>query len=115
MPRSRDLPDSHPDKWVYSAHTGAKHEILRRYLGAWFAILGQSRGIDRLVIMDGFAGKGQYSGGEPGSPRIIFDRAVEVVEAGHAKEVFIGCVELDMPRPRFTGHVGEQSDHATAA
>ncbi len=95
MPRSRDLPDSHPDKWVYTAHTRAKHEILRRYLGAWFSILGQSPGIDRLVIMDGFAGKGQYKGGEPGSPKIIFDRAVEVVEAGHAKDVFIGCVEKD--------------------
>jgi three-Cys-motif partner protein len=95
MPRSRDLPDSHPDKWVYTEHTRAKHEILRRYLGAWFSILGQTRGIDRLVIMDGFAGKGQYSKGEPGSPKIIFDRAVEVVEAGHAKEVFIGCIEKD--------------------
>jgi three-Cys-motif partner protein len=95
MPRSRDLPDSHPDKWVYTEHTRAKHEILRRYLGAWFSILGQSPGTDRLVIMDGFAGKGQYRDGEPGSPKIIFDRAVEVVEAGHAKEVFIGCVEKD--------------------
>jgi three-Cys-motif partner protein len=93
--RPRDLPDSHPDKWVYSEHTRAKHEILHRYLGAWFAILGHSRGIDRLFIMDGFAGKGRYRDGEPGSPKIIFDRAVEVVESGHAKEVVIGCIEKD--------------------
>jgi three-Cys-motif partner protein len=93
--RQRDIPDSHPDKWIYSEHARAKHGILRGYLGAWFSILGQGRGIDRLIILDGFAGKGQYRDGEPGSPKIIFDRAVEVVEAGHAKKVVIGCVEKD--------------------
>jgi len=58
MARTRDLPDSHPDKWVYSQHTQAKHEILRRYLGAWFSILGHHNPL--LIILDGFAGKGTY-------------------------------------------------------
>jgi three-Cys-motif partner protein len=93
MARTRDLPDSHPDKWVYSQHTQAKHEILRRYLGAWFAILGHQNPL--LVILDGFAGKGKYTTGEAGSPQIIFDRAVQVVEDGHARRVEVRCVELD--------------------
>jgi three-Cys-motif partner protein len=93
MARARDLPDSHPDKWVYSEHTRAKHEILRRYLGAWFSILGRRNPL--LVILDGFAGKGRYQGGEAGSPQIIFDRAVQVVDDGHARRVIIRCVELD--------------------
>jgi three-Cys-motif partner protein len=42
-----------------------------------------------------FRGQGPVQGREAGSPKIIFDRAIEVVEAGHANEVFIGCVEKD--------------------
>ncbi|MGH3440808.1 MAG: three-Cys-motif partner protein TcmP [Nitriliruptorales bacterium] len=93
MARARDLPDSHQDKWVYSLHTRAKHEILRRYLGAWFSILGHQNPL--LVILDGFAGKGKYTTGQAGSPKIIFDRAVQVVEDGRARRVEIRCVELD--------------------
>lgn len=109
--RPRDLPDSHPEKWVYSEHARAKHGILHRYLGAWFSILGQGRGIDRLIIMDGFAGKGQYRDGEAGSPKIIFDRAVEVVEAGHAKEVVIGCIEKDRKNFAELKALCESLDH----
>ena len=61
--------------WSLEPHTAAKHEILRRYLGAWFAILGRQN--RRLVYVDGFCGPGRYTGGEPGSPLV----AVEVVQA----------------------------------
>lgn len=47
-------------------HTEAKHDILRYHLGAWFPILGRSSGLLRYI--DGFAGPGEYDGGEPGSP-----------------------------------------------
>lgn len=60
--------------WPLEPHTAAKHEILRRYLGAWFAILGRQN--RRLVYVDGFCGPGRYTGGEPGSPLV----AVEVVQ-----------------------------------
>jgi three-Cys-motif partner protein len=96
--RQRDVPDDADEKWHYSAHTAAKHEILRRYLGAWLAILGRGqkgRGFrhKQLVLVDGFAGRGRYMGGEPGSPRIMFDRAVQVVEDGLAEKVLIRCAE----------------------
>jgi three-Cys-motif partner protein len=96
--RQRDVPDDADEKWVYTEHTRAKHEILHRYLGAWLAILGRGqRGSafrhKRLMLLDGFAGRGRYIGGEDGSPRIMFDRAVETVDAGFANAVWIGCAE----------------------
>lgn len=90
---SGELADHDPEKWVYSAHAQVKHEIQRRYLGAWLAILGRS--MNPLVLFDGFAGRGRYKNGEPGSPLLFWDRAVEAVEAEQPKEVEIDCVELD--------------------
>lgn len=59
--------------WKIDPHTKAKHEILRRYLGAWFGILGQK--IPRIVYIDGFCGPGEYECGEPGSPLIALQQA----------------------------------------
>ena len=60
--------------WELDPHTTAKHEILRRYLAAWFPILGTYHG--RIVYIDGFSGPGRYKSGEPGSPLIALDVAV---------------------------------------
>ena len=49
-------------------HTKAKHHILKYHLEAWFPILG--RGHKTLRYIDGFAGPGEYEGGESGSPII---------------------------------------------
>lgn len=59
--------------WELDPHTLAKHEILRRYLGAWFPILGRYN--QRIVYIDGFCGPGRYSQGEPGSPLIALEEA----------------------------------------
>ena len=59
--------------WDIEPHTVAKHEILRRYLQAWFPILNKYHG--RVVYIDGFCGPGRYRGGEPGSPIIALDVA----------------------------------------
>lgn len=93
MSRSRDIPDDSDEKWVYSEHAAAKHEVLRRYLGAWLPILGKFH--EKLVIYDGFAGRGRYVGGEDGSPVLMFRRAAEAVDAGRAKDVHIVCVEAN--------------------
>ena len=52
-------------------HTQAKHHILKYYLDEWFPILGRARGSLRYI--DGFAGPGEYEGGEDGSPIIALD------------------------------------------
>jgi three-Cys-motif partner protein len=54
--------------WPLEPHTKAKHEILKYYLGAWFPILASVH--LRLLYVDGFAGPGEYQGGEDGSPII---------------------------------------------
>jgi three-Cys-motif partner protein len=54
--------------WSAEPHTFAKHRVLRRYLDAWIPIMGQSySGRGRVIVIDGFAGPGEYVGGEEGS------------------------------------------------
>ncbi|MBI4383196.1 MAG: three-Cys-motif partner protein TcmP [Nitrospinae bacterium] len=60
--------------WELDPHTKAKHEILRRYLKAWFPILNSWNG--RIIYIDGFSGPGRYKGGELGSPLIALDVAI---------------------------------------
>jgi hypothetical protein len=55
--------------WEMEPHTQAKHDILSGYLSAWLPIMSKYN--ERLVYVDGFAGPGVYTNGEPGSP-IIF-------------------------------------------
>lgn len=61
--------------WERKPHTKAKHEILRRYLDAWLPIM--SRFNARLLILDGFAGPGEYSDGSDGSPLIALNALTE--------------------------------------
>ena len=56
-------------------HTEAKHDIFTRHMAAWFPILGRSAG--KLQIIDGFAGPGEYQGGEMGSPLLTLKTIAE--------------------------------------
>jgi three-Cys-motif partner protein len=112
--RPRDIPDDADEKWYLTEHSKAKHEILRRYLGAWLSILGQGRGgrrWDELILVDAFAGRGIYMEGEPGSPQIMFERAVEVVETGRAKKVLIRCAEPNAGNLSYLKDVCEGLTH----
>lgn len=60
--------------WQIQEHTKAKHVILRRYLGAWFAIMGSTN--SSVMYVDGFCGPGRYTGGECGSPIIALKEAI---------------------------------------
>ncbi len=44
--------------WLIDPHTSAKHEILRKYLQPWMAILSTAN--RRIIYLDGFAGPGEY-------------------------------------------------------
>jgi len=66
--------------WEIQPHTKAKHEILLRYLQAWFPIL--SRYNERIIYIDGFCGPGRYKGGELGSPLVALNVAIN-----HSKEI----------------------------
>jgi three-Cys-motif partner protein len=80
--------------WDYTEHTRAKHEILERYLDAWLAILS-SNPHNRLLLIDGFAGRGEYNDGSKGSPVRMFNRAARAVDDGKAARVVIRCAEAD--------------------
>ncbi len=54
--------------WPLDAHTRGKHLVLEHYMGAWLPILTSWNG--RVLFIDAFAGPGEYSRGEDGSPVI---------------------------------------------
>lgn len=65
---------------VMTPHTAAKHLLLKRYLDRWFPILGKG---DRSInYIDGFAGPGEYQGGEEGSPQVAIGAAKAHVDRG---------------------------------
>ncbi len=72
--------------WPIDPHTKAKHEILRRYLEAWFPILNKYH--SRLVYIDGFCGPGRYEGGELGSPIIALRTAIDHTRKMQGKLIF---------------------------
>ena len=79
--------------WELDPHTTAKHEILRRYLAAWFPILGTYH--SRIVYIDGFSGPGRYKNGEPGSPLIALDVALNHRRSTAGEIVFWFIEERD--------------------
>jgi three-Cys-motif partner protein len=83
-----------PTVWELEPHTRAKHELLKRYLQAWMIILSQGKFAEILYI-DGFAGPGEYAGGEAGSPIIALDTALEFKPPLTAKVHFLFVEERD--------------------
>jgi len=77
--------------WEMQPHTGAKHTILRRYLGAWFGIMGSMN--QRIIYLDGFCGPGRYKGGEDGSPILAIKLALEHHGKNNLREVTFVFVE----------------------
>jgi len=80
------LADNDPQKWVYELHTEIKHRILIQYLNPWMTILGS--GYSSLAYVDGFAGRGRYISGEPGSPLLVLDALVTRLNT-HLQEEFV--------------------------
>ena len=68
--------------WTRDSHTEGKHLVLEYYLNAWFPILGMGDRNGRILFVDGFAGPGEYAGGEEGSPVV----AMRVLAAHSARE-----------------------------
>ena len=61
-------------------HTQAKHLLLKRYLDRWFPILGKHE--KAINYLDGFAGPGEYTSGDEGSPQIAIRAALAHVQNG---------------------------------
>jgi three-Cys-motif partner protein len=81
--------------WPLEPHTAAKHAILRKYLNQWLPKLATWQG--RVVFVDGFAGPGEYEGGEDGSPIIALKAAIKHKAQLTAEMVFF-FIEADKQR-----------------
>src|SRR4051794_39951902 len=75
--------DRLPTVWERPPHTKAKHDILTRYLGAWFGIFGRSKYHQRANVLDGFAGPGRYDDDEPGSPVLALNTLLDHQSFAH--------------------------------
>jgi three-Cys-motif partner protein len=58
-----------------------KHAILRRYVTPYAAMVGSSSPGHRVAIVDGFAGRGRYPDGTPGSGELILRAAAKASRA----------------------------------
>lgn len=106
--------DSDPSMWDYPPHTKAKHDLLAAYLDGWFPIL--SRGNERLLFLDGFAGRGRYTDGSEGSPLVALRRLVEhryFLQMRHREFVFY-LIEADAANAASLQHeINDfKADHA---
>ena len=61
--------------WDLDPHTRGKHSVLQNYMQAWLPIM--SRWNSRVVFIDAFAGPGEYTGGESGSPIIALRALID--------------------------------------
>jgi len=67
-----DAADTNPEYWAeYTNLQQVKHNLIRCYLGGWFAKLGFWAG--RVVYVDTHAGRGAYATGHLGSPLVALD------------------------------------------
>ena len=93
--------------WDISPHTAAKHLILKKYVQAWAPILARGTAHKRLVYIDGFAGPGEYKGGEDGSPVLV----LKTLKEHQLKNSFRGTefvnifIEKDGRRAKNLGQV----------
>jgi three-Cys-motif partner protein len=88
--------------WPIARHTAAKHAILKRYLDAWLPIMGRYN--RRLIFVDGFAGPGEYANGEPGSPIIALDCALNHTRNLSRTQLEYVFIEQD---PGNRAHLGQ--------
>jgi three-Cys-motif partner protein len=83
--------------WELEPHTLGKHLVLRAYLDAWLPILSSAN--SRVLFIDGFAGPGEYAGGDEGSPQIAI-RALVDHSAKINAEVVYYFIEKDADRAK---------------
>lgn len=69
-----------------------KHAILRLYIKLFIAMPGSTATNNRVVVLDGFAGKGRYKNGKPASAELIL-RAIRALK--QSRQVTAFFVEKD--------------------
>lgn len=95
--------------WPLQPSTEAKHRLYSRYLDAWWPIMLQRPGVDRVTYVDAFAGPGEYSSHEVGSPVIAIERLLNHVARTRMNltrdRVTLLFVEADLRRYRHLSNL----------
>jgi three-Cys-motif partner protein len=97
-----------------------KHGILRRYPDVFSSAAGGVTG--RVVLLDGYAGRGRYNDGAPGSPILLLDTAARLGSFRRVECVFVElqpenyevlkqAVEEHGGETRRVSLLGDLSDH----
>lgn len=102
MPKLRD---DAAEKWDYALHTEVKHRILIAYMTPWITIL--AKGGRGLAYVDGFAGRGRYANGEPGSPL----RVVEAMALHPNRAIPFTCHFVEKHPQNFANMRAEVEAH----
>lgn len=89
--------------WDRDPHTKAKHDMLSRYLDAWFPIVASRWSDTGVTYAEGFAGPGEYANGGLGSPLLALQAAMRPEVSKHPTEVRMIFVEKS---PDRLGHLG---------
>jgi three-Cys-motif partner protein len=82
-----------------------KHAIIRHYLLPFLAMTGSTSYGRRLVVMDGYAGRGRYADGSPGSAELIL-QAVDTLRESRTVSTFFAETNQENYRA-LTAVVGE--------
>lgn len=95
--------------WEREPHTAGKHLVLESYLKAWFPIMARRN--PRILFVDGFAGPGEYLGGEEGSPIIAMRAWADHVAGPKIKsEVIFVFIEEQPDRVRHLERLVDRWD-----
>jgi three-Cys-motif partner protein len=84
--------------WPRDPHTEAKHQILARYLDAYYPIMAKQWASNGICFVDAFAGPGEYSDGSLGSPILALRRANRPDVLATSAVVHLVYVEKDPKR-----------------
>lgn len=90
-----------PTVWNAEPHTIAKIEMLKCYLRQWFTILGSKFSGKDLWYVDGFAGPGEYTNYDEGSPVAALAAAASAFDAHtswRARNIHCFFIEEDAAR-----------------
>jgi hypothetical protein len=88
--------------WDRDPHTKAKHDMLSRYLDAWFPIVASKWSDTGLTYAEGFAGPGEYLNGGMGSPLLALQAATRPEVSKHPTDIRMIFVEKS---PDRLGHL----------
>lgn len=66
-----------------------KHEIIRQYMKPFISMLGSTSEDGRVVVLDGFAGRGRYPDGTAGSAELILQAVKNLQESRTVAAFFV--------------------------